>query len=443
MTARRLGAWIGTVGWIAAGIAGADAPPRYSLDDCLARGRAASAAMDTARRQEEIAQSKIVQIRAQALPAFTINGRYTRQEEVVALTTPAGALPMGRLDNYTASLEASQLLWNGGAAQAAVRAAREFRESARRNTEAVEARVTRDIRIAFYDALLAQARSATAGESVCQLEAFAAQVDTRRAAGAASDFDLQSAQVRLANERSALIRARAETRLALARLRYAAHLPSGAFELNGALEFRPVRLAPGEARRLARARRPELLRQQIVVSLRREALRAERGGYQPELKLRGAYSGQNPESFVSSQDEWRWSWDAGVTLEWSLFDGGRRQGVVRERGLELLQAEADLDEAARGVDLDVEESALAWSAAAEAEAASRATVDLAEKNLELARTRYDAGVSTYLEFTDTNLALSLARLERQRALRDCLVAAAGLQYAAAADDAALYGADRP
>ena len=67
--------------------------------------------------------------------------------------------------------------------------------------------------------------------------------------------------------------------------------------------------------------------------------------------------------------------------------------------------------------------------AAETVAASRETVELAEKSLDIARARYENGLATSLDYADANLALSVARLTRLQALHDHLNALARLQQA--------------
>ena len=47
-------------------------------------------------------------------------------------------------------------------------------------------------------------------------------------------------------------------------------------------------------------------------------------------------------------------------------------------------------------------------------------MELAEKSLEIARTRYENGLATYLDFTDANLSLNVARLTRLQARLEAL-----------------------
>jgi len=79
--------------------------------------------------------------------------------------------------------------------------------------------------------------------------------------------------------------------------------------------------------------------------------------------------------------------------------------------------------------LEVRQAYLALEHARELLAASGDSVALAERALAIARTRYETGLSTYIEFTDANLALSTARLVRAQALHDHAVALAQVAFA--------------
>jgi outer membrane protein len=200
------------------------------------------------------------------------------------------------------------------------------------------------------------------------------------------------------------------------------------FALSGELDYRPEKLPLEAWQTMGLAGRPELLYQQRVLDLSKLDIRAERGALRPQVRAHGAYQGLNPES-GTAQDAWDWGWNAGVSLDWDLFDGGLRRRVVLEKNLELAKAREDLADLERAVDLEIRQYYLELATADETVAASRETVALAEKSLEIARTRYQTGLSTYLEYTDANLALSTARLTWLTALRDHANALARLQCA--------------
>jgi len=114
----------------AAGAEPTDAPPAFTLEECIDLARRQAAAALNARRDEQIAGARIGQVRAQALPELTAKGSYTRLDEVAAFEFDGQSFEMGREDNWAASLEASQLLYSGGSVGEALRAAKLYRAAA-------------------------------------------------------------------------------------------------------------------------------------------------------------------------------------------------------------------------------------------------------------------------------------------------------------------------
>jgi len=390
--------------------------PVYSLDDCLVSGLARSARLANAARDSAIAATRIRQVRAQVLPQATVRGQYTYQEEVpVAVDTNGVNTPLGRRDNLLFSGEISQLLYSGGSVRAGLNAAAAYRDLSRAVEAQARAELERDIRQAFVHLLLTLAVADVREQALAQLEAWAAQVDARHRQGTVSDFERNSARVRVANERPPLIRARADVELACTRLRNLARLDNGPFAVRGELLYHPFTNSLAELQRDALALRPELFQARQRVSLNRADLRAAQGDFAPRIRVRAGSTAQNPPA-GTAQDEYDWSWNAGVVAEWSLFDGGFRAAEVARKRLELAKSEEDLDEMRRMIALEVEALHAECRQAAEAVAATAENVALARQNLGIARTRYDAGLVTHLEFTDAELALRNASLGRLQAL---------------------------
>ncbi len=413
------------------GLAGDSNPPppkAYTLDECLQIGLRQSSAILKARDDERIAETRIGQVRAQVLPHLSARSGYTRLDEVSAFDLGEERVEMGRLDNYSAAAEISQLLYSGGSIRAALRAARVYREMAALQWQRVSNELVRDIRTAFHDILLAEAAVKVQEASVAQLQDLVRQAEARVKRETAPEFDLLSARVRLANEMPALIRARKDVELAKAAFRNLIQLDDGDFELSGELAYQPEKRPIDTWQAEGRQGRPELLYQRRVLELSRLDIRAERGGLRPQVRAHAAYEGLNPES-GTAVDAWDWGWNAGVSLEWDLFDGGLRRSVILEKNIELAKSREDLDILERAVDLEIRQQYLELVTADETVIASRETVALAEKNLEIARTRYETGLSTYLEYTDAHLALSTARLTWLTALRDHVNAMARLYCA--------------
>ncbi len=403
--------------------------PELTLDDCILIGLERSVVVENARRDEAIADSRIRQVRAQALPELKARGSYTRLDKVDSFDMGDGPVEFGKLNNYAVSAEASQLLYSGGSVLAALKAAELFSESSRQRTVRSEQELVRDIEVAFYGILLNEASVEVQRASVEQLSALVEQAEARFKNDTASEFDVLSARVRLANQEPSLILARRNLEIAMESFRNFLHLDERQFRVNGKLDFEPIEVDFEEWQAEGLRRRPELRRQEQIIGLWQQDIRVEQGSRLPTLKARAAYEGLNPSSSFSSDADWEWGWNAGLTLEWSIMDGGLRRGRVLEKRIELSKARANLSDMERAVDLEIRTAYLDMMHSAEAVAATSGNVELAEKSMGIARTRYDVGLATYLEYTDANLALSNARLLWYGALRSHRAAVAQLRCA--------------
>jgi len=382
-----------------------------------------------ARLDEEIALTKVTQARAQALPGLSLDGSYTRLDEIQKITVGDDTFEAGTLDNYALSAELSQTLYSGGQVRAALRAARLTETWADRELKDAEALLKKTIRSQFLGVLLAKASIAVREESVKQLEALLEVTREKLKQGKASEFDMLRAQVSLANERPKLVSEINTHDLAVETFRRLLNLGDAPFELQGTLSAEPLDADLVEFQKLALQNRASVAAMDALVGLREQDLEAAKAGTRPSVSAFASYNGANSYGFVSFEDEWQWHWNAGVSLSWDLWDGGLTRGTVREKEAELAKSLRDSEEIRRSAKLDVRQAALRMQHARELVESEQGSVELAEKALDIAGARRDAGLSTHLEYTDANLALSTARLTHLRALHGHSVAIAELEYA--------------
>ena len=141
------------------------------------------------------------------------------------------------------------------------------------------------------------------------------------------------------------------------------------------------------------------------------------------------YQDPDPYSFINGQTGWQDHWSTGIRASWKLFDGGVRRANVGESKLKMAIEEDELRDMERSVSLDIRTQWLRGRDAAEVIEATTETRDLAMRALEIARARFDAGLSTNLQVTQANLELSDARLSRSRALYEYMVAVTSMKHA--------------
>jgi outer membrane protein TolC len=396
----------------------------YTLDECVRIGLERAVPVMNAERDRQIAEATMKQARATGLPQIDLVGLYTRNDGTVAIGETT------ERDSYSGSITASQTLYDGGRVFSAVRAAQAYRGLTDQAKAQQEAALIRDVHTAFNGILLAQANVAVQEASVDQLAGFEKETRQKYDVGTASEFDWLTAQVRLANEKPKLIAARNALAVAKEYFRNLIVLDDEDFSLDGKLDYTPFDPDLMALQSGAVSVRPELLVQEKTVALRREDMKASWSGYKPKVTADAIYTQENPDRYDSTQKEWADHWRAGVTARWTLFDGGTRRGDVLTKGLELAKAQADRDSLLRFVSVEVKSAWLDMMAARETIAGTEQNVTLAEKALEIAKTRYDNGLATYLEFTDSNLSLNTARLIYFRSLEKHLNAVVNLKYAA-------------
>jgi outer membrane protein len=400
----------------------------YTIEDAIRIGLERSIPLREARRNVEIAHEQVRDVRAQVYPSLDVNANYTR---IGDLPEFPGSGPIGTKDTYAANVEAGQLLYSGGAVKAALRIAADFIEASDAERARVESDLVRRITRDFYAVLFFEQARDVAQASVAQLEAFEKQSRLRYEAQALAEFDWLSARVALANERPNLIEA--ENRLAVAKraFRDLIYLDDDAFELEGDLDIALPELDRETLIQHGLANRPELRAVEIAIIINDAERDVNRAENLPELRAFAQYGGSEPGQRDFLSDDWEWEWSAGLRATWSLYDGGARRARDRILRLEREQEEDQQSELIRAVALEID---VAWRNLEEARerlASTSEAVALAKRALEIATVRFDQGLATYLDVTDSNLALSRARLNRSSALLDCRQSLADLHFAAA------------
>jgi outer membrane protein TolC len=242
-----------------------------------------------------------------------------------------------------------------------------------------------------------------------------------------------SARVRLANEIPNLLVASNQLVLAREAFRNLVHLDDGPFEVGGSFPLEGVAGDLAALQTNGLARRPEIRSAELMVHVLEAAAAVVRSEYKPSLRAFASYTGANSYQFSFGGD-WEWHWQAGVAAQWVLFEGAGRSARLLERRMQIETARAGLAELRNAVRLEIRQACLDMESARQRIAATTDNAGLAEKALAIARTRVEAGLSTSLEFAESNLALSTARLACSAALRDHAVAVARLRHAAALPD---------
>jgi outer membrane protein TolC len=122
-------------------------------------------------------------------------------------------------------------------------------------------------------------------------------------------------------------------------------------------------------------------------------------------------------------------WEIGLSLQWSIFDGGNRIARFRETKANVDAAAFRVKATELDISREVEQAQLNVNEAQERIGAAQTAVASAQENFRLAQGRFDAGVGTILELTDAQLFLTQAQNTEAQALADYRIFLARLERA--------------
>jgi outer membrane protein TolC len=261
--------------------------------------------------------------------------------------------------------------------------------------------------LTYLEALRAE-RAVTAAQSNVELaQALFTLAQDQRDAGVATGVDVTRAETRLSIEQVRLAQAQTSSDQARLNLQRVVGLPlEGALTLTDQLRFTDEPLPQvetaisqaGENRREVR-----IAEEQIRTSeLERKAVRAE---FLPSLEFVGDYgvSGITPTNTALPTRR------AAIQLNVPVFNGGLTQGRLAVAASRARQAELEFGSVRGQVEEDVRLALVTLRTTAAQVRAADQSVALSERELEMSRDRFRAGVADNLEVINAQTSLANAR----------------------------------
>jgi outer membrane protein len=385
---------------------------RLAIENNLATLRAQE------RRNEARGQQE--QARAPLLPNISgVAYQANQTMNLVALGFQPGTFPginrtfLGPFKNFDARLFVSQRVFdlsairNYQAGKASVRVA-ELNEALARE------QVASSTGLFYLEALRADRAVVAAQANVELAQALLKLAQDQRNAGVATGVDVTRAQTRLAEQQTGLAQAQTESEQARLNLQRLIGLPLGsAMTLTDPLRFVEDPL-PSVDTAVAQAghdrREIQVAEEQNRVSqLEYQSARAE---HLPSLEVLGDYgsSGITPSSFDLPTRRFA------LQLNVPIFNGGLTQGRVTAAASRQRQTELELANVRGQVEEDVRLALTTLRTAAVQVRAAEESVTLAQRELEMARDRFRAGVADNLEVITAQTSLANARVAQVTAL---------------------------
>jgi outer membrane protein TolC len=423
----------------AAAVAGAQpAPVRLTLDEAIARGLDASHRLAELAARDDAAKAAEDSARASARPQLALLGGYARTNHVdeFGIQVPGGPLRViypDVPDNYRSRIDLQWPIYTAGRVAASTRAATAEARASEQDRAGARADLKLEITRAYWAVITARASANVLQGALDRIGAHLNDVRNQLAVGLVPPNDVLSVQAQQSHEQMLLIDAQNMVESTAADFRrLVGTAPDAPFDLADSLET-PLAPLPAQVAALVdegRARRSERQALRLRITAAGERTAAARAAERPTVSVAGGYdvARPNPRIFPRAA-EWNPSWDAGVNVSWSLWDGGRTRAEIAQAGANHRAAEERLLEFDSVLDVDVRQRALDVASAAATIAAAADGVTSAAEARRVVTERFSAGVATNTDVLDAQVALLSAELDRTRALAAARLAAARLERA--------------
>jgi outer membrane protein TolC len=428
------------------------APLRLTLDEAIARGIDASHRIEEFGARQDAARAIEDQREAALRPQIAAIASYTRTNHVEEFSVPNATGGVRVIypdvpDNVRSRIDLQWPIYSGGRLQALTRAASAEAEAAGHDREAARADLKLEITRAFWAVLTAQASVDVVRQALERTGAHLTDVRNQLAVGLVPPSDVLTIEAQHANQRMLSIEAENIVETTSADFRRLVGLdPDVPVELAADLKASTTDAVrrPGLARQDpalvakpltalisdARDSRPERKSLLFRITAAEERVAATSAGSLPALTAIGGYDMARPNPRIFPiQEKWKPSWDIGVNVRWSLFDGGRVRAETAEAAANRRATEARLRDFDSVIEVEVRQRIADWKSTIASIEAAEAGVRAATEARRVIAERFAAGVATNTDVLNAQSALLRAELDLTRARANTELAGARLNRA--------------
>jgi outer membrane protein TolC len=260
----------------------------------------------------------------------------------------------------------------------------------------------------YLEVIAAQAKIEAAVAQLDTANALYKQASEQRSAGVVAQTDLNRSQIQMLTQQQRLVSLRndyAKLKINLARL--TGLPPNEQFVISDAIPFSPAPpISFEDALKQAFEQRSDLKAAEAQVEAAEHARSAARSERLPSFSVRADYGviGTNP-----AQSHGTFTVMGSVRVP--IYEGGRIKGQTEVAEAALAQRRAELEDIKGRIESEVRNAYLDLQAAASQVDVARTNITVSTQNLDLARQRFDAGVSDNVEVVQSQEALVTAHFD--------------------------------
>jgi outer membrane protein TolC len=414
-----------------------------SVDEAVRLALQSSPMLQRLGALEAAAEAEEQGARAGRWPRVDVGGGYQRRSNVpelqVAQPSPDPDVP-GQLvtiypnipDNWRLRADLTWPVYTGGRVQGRIEATTQGHVAAGHDREAARDDLILAVKQAYWRLVSAGENVRVFTDAIRALDAHLEDARNLERFGMAAPNEVLAVQVQRDRAELNQLEAEAAADIAEADLRRLLGVPSHTrLEATEPLETGPLPAQDIEALVAeAGSARPDRAALVARIAAADALVGVEKGARLPQVAVTGGYLYANPNrEIIPPEEAWKDTWDIGVSVSWSVFDGGRRSAAQARALAEAEAARQQLREIDRAIRLEVTRRALELRTAQKRLRVAERAVESARENRRVAADRYREGLIPSSELLDAEVDLERAGFSRTEALAAVRLASAGLERA--------------
>jgi outer membrane protein len=361
-------------------------------------------------------EAQVEQSRSAFYPQVSGLGAYAYIWPVPTFDIPGiGSEELAAHNNYDFHVGLQQQLYDFGRRTTALELAKSGRNSAVESVEAAKSGLAYQAVETFNAIIYLRQSVSVIDEQINALNELLAITQKKVQAGTATDFEVLTTQVRIANaqsQRTDIVNALQNQETMFREL---TGLPDSArVELKGDFAVLPIDLDSDSLISVALGQFPDLKLSKNTEATAAIQSRLATLSDRPSLGVNLEFGFKN--GYVPNLNTIKGNWVAGAQINVPIFNGFLTRGRESQARANLSAAQWHTQDIQRRVIAGVDQAISGVKASQEKLATSEPQVQQAKRALAMAQTRYSAGAATNLDVLDAETALANAQLIRLRAM---------------------------
>ncbi|MBI5182106.1 MAG: TolC family protein [Nitrospirae bacterium] len=404
-----------------------DLSKELSLEECVNLALKNHPTLKASSASVEASKSQIWESRYGYFPQINLSSGYSESNSTSATYGETVT------KSYLTTLSLSQKIYDFEKTGSAVDSAKANMKATEMELDKVKSDIILKVKESYFGLLQSQRMVGVNEVTVNQAKAHLRRAKAFFEVGTRPKFDVTQAEVELNNANLNFQKARHSFSIAKITLSNSMGLPPDR-EIKIKDLFFAERLYPviDDAVKEAIDARPDVKQIDSKIEGGKASVRTAIAGYLPTISSSASYSWQNGDYIIKDTStesplENYWSW--GVTVTLPIFEGFLTTAKVSTARANLMNLRYQKENLQQNVMLEVQQAYLNLEDAKTRISVMESSLQKAKENFAIAEGRYNAGVSSLIEVTDAQTALTKAETDHVQAFYDYHTAAARLDKA--------------